>query len=188
MKKLFSLLVCFMAVSYASAGTITYTYDTASRLNEADYGSGNVINYTYDSAGNLLKRQTTVAGTVTAVPDIKANNANGSIKIKTSDTLSITVDLYPGTLSGNNADWWLAALLPNNTYYYYSATQNTWIPGFNVSYQAVLANLSTAEVLKISSLPVGTYTFYFGVDTDINGAFDTGSDQFYVDSVVVNVQ
>jgi YD repeat-containing protein len=42
-----------------SAGVaITYTYDAAGRLIQADYGSKRII-YTYDSAGNLTRREVT---------------------------------------------------------------------------------------------------------------------------------
>jgi hypothetical protein len=40
----------------ADGPTVTYTYDDAGRLAEADYG-GVHITYTYDDAGNLLSRQ-----------------------------------------------------------------------------------------------------------------------------------
>jgi hypothetical protein len=41
------------------------------------------------------------------------------------------------------------------------------------------------EVLHTSNLPGGTYTFYFGIDLDMNGAYDPG--QAYGDSVRVTV-
>jgi YD repeat-containing protein len=37
--------------------SITYTYDPAGRLIQADYGNGTGISYTYDSAGNLLRME-----------------------------------------------------------------------------------------------------------------------------------
>jgi len=40
---------------------ITYTYDDAGRLVQADYGAGQDIAYTYDAAGNLLQREVTGA-------------------------------------------------------------------------------------------------------------------------------
>ena len=56
---LFFLLLTLCAAPYAAAGTVTYTYDDASRLIKADYGNGKVITYTYDNAGNLLQRTVT---------------------------------------------------------------------------------------------------------------------------------
>ena len=39
----------------ADGPTVTYTYDGAGRLVEADYGGMHIV-YTYDDAGNLLSR------------------------------------------------------------------------------------------------------------------------------------
>ena len=45
-----------------SSRTITFSYDSAGRLVQANYGSGKTIAYTYDKAGNLLSSAvTTVA-------------------------------------------------------------------------------------------------------------------------------
>jgi YD repeat-containing protein len=66
MKRLFlliaiviSVLLCFSASPYATAGTVNYTYDDAGRLIKVDYGDGKTIEYTYDKAGNLLQRAVT---------------------------------------------------------------------------------------------------------------------------------
>ncbi len=40
----------------ADGPTVTYTYDDAGRLVEADYGGIHIV-YTYNDAGNLLSRQ-----------------------------------------------------------------------------------------------------------------------------------
>ncbi len=53
----FWLLLLMAGMSPASAVTISYTYDDAGRLIEADYGGGLAISYTYDANGNLLSRQ-----------------------------------------------------------------------------------------------------------------------------------
>lgn len=41
-----------LASANASAGSITYTYDSLGRLRTATYSNGVVITYTYDAAGN----------------------------------------------------------------------------------------------------------------------------------------
>jgi YD repeat-containing protein len=38
--------------------TVSYTYDAAGRLIQADYGEGASIAYTYDAAGNLVQHTT----------------------------------------------------------------------------------------------------------------------------------
>ncbi len=116
-------------------------------------------------------------------PDIKVNNSDGSVIISTTDTLSVTVSLNAEG-SSNTADWWVLANTPFGWYYYNIAT---WLSGQIVTYQGSLFNLNTYTVLTISGLPAGTYTFYFGVDTNMNGSVDTGAGQLYYDSVVVNV-
>jgi YD repeat-containing protein len=42
------------------SATITFAYDAAGRLTQADYGSKS-ITYTYDNAGNLLRRTVAAA-------------------------------------------------------------------------------------------------------------------------------
>lgn len=49
------LALAVLAVSYAGAAVITYTYDDAGRLINADFGE-KAVSYTYDPAGNLTKQ------------------------------------------------------------------------------------------------------------------------------------
>jgi YD repeat-containing protein len=46
-------------ISAAHSRTISYTYDGAGRLVQADYGAGWSVTYGYDDAGNLLRREVT---------------------------------------------------------------------------------------------------------------------------------
>jgi spore coat protein U-like protein len=103
----------------------------------------------------------------TPIPDIKANGSDGSITITISDTLSVTIELDPGDYPGVQADWWCVADTPLGWYYYDDT--GTWLPGFYVSYQGPLFTLTPPlEVLSMSGLPIGGYTFYFGVDGNRN--------------------
>lgn len=115
-------------------------------------------------------------------PDIKANGSEGPITITPTTLLSITLTLNPGSFSGTDADWWVAARTPFGVYWF---TDGIWTTSFGVTYQGPLLNLSLLEVLNIPSLPLGTYTFYFGVDRNVNEAIDLDSLNF--DSVMVNV-
>ena len=54
-----AVILCFLVVPFANAGTVNYTYDDAGRLIQVEYENGKVITYTYDNAGNLLQRQIT---------------------------------------------------------------------------------------------------------------------------------
>jgi len=121
--------------------------------------------------------------------DIKANTSDGPITISTTDMLSINVSLDAGSCLGENADWWVvvyAPFPPPNDWYHYNLSPG-WMPGLNVTYQGPLFNLSPPfEVLNISGLPAGTYTFYFGVDMIMNGALNM--DQIYYDNVEVTIE
>ena len=121
----------------------------------------------------------------TPTPDIKVNGTDGPLDIGgVAIPISITVALISGDSLGDNADWWLIADTPTG-WYRYNAGSGSWVPGQSVSYQGALFDLATFEVLNISALPIGTSTFYFGVDTVMNGSLNM--DQIFYDSVDVNV-
>jgi len=116
------------------------------------------------------------------LPDIKANGSDGPLEIDPDETLSVTIELNPGIYPGYPADWWVLADAPFGWYYYDAGTE-TWLPGFKVSYQGPLFELTPpSEVLNTSTLPTGGYTFYFGVDGNRNGNLD---EPLYYDSVDV---
>jgi hypothetical protein len=117
-------------------------------------------------------------------PDIKANGSDGPVTISQSDTLSVTIAL---NAAGNtdNADWWVLTDTPVG-WYRYNVWGVTWVPGLTVTYQGPLADLGSYEVLNMSGLPLGDYTFYFGVDTVMNSSIDLG--QLYYDSVGVTIE
>jgi hypothetical protein len=116
-------------------------------------------------------------------PNIKANGSDNTITTGTDDTLSITVSLCAGDSSSVNCDWWVAADTPFGWFYYNPSMG--WTPGLSFTYQGPLSDLGTFTVLNMSSLPIGTYTFYFTVDMNMNGVLDF--DSLYYDSVVVNI-
>jgi len=126
------------------------------------------------------------------LPDIKANGSDGPVNLVHGDGLSVTVALDPGSMAGNNADWWVVVNTPLG-WYHYDALFDLWLPSIAVSYQGPLFTLSPYEVLNTTAgpqilintqaLPSGTYRFYFGVDMNMDGAINLG----YYDSVEVNI-
>jgi hypothetical protein len=58
-------------------------------------------------------------------------------------------------------------------WYYYNRTSG-WLPGREVTLQIPLRDFPSREVLDISELRAGTYTFYFGVDLIKNGSINMG--------------
>lgn len=127
---------------------------------------------------------------VEPIPDIKANGVDSSITITRNDSLSITVELNPGDFESMDADWWIAAYTPWMDWFYYvypGRWENAgWgLSGISLAYQGPLFHLTPLNVLDISDLPSGAYTFYFGIDTAMNGALDS---PLYYESVTVNVK
>jgi hypothetical protein len=120
------------------------------------------------------------------IPDIKANGSDSAITVSSGLPVSITIALDPGDDSGQNADWWVVKNGPDG-WSYYDVIGGSWLflPGLSVTYQGPLFNFASFGILNTSALPVGTNTFYFGVDMNMNASLDF--DQLYYDGVVVNV-
>lgn len=116
------------------------------------------------------------------LPDVKANGSDTPISIPRSETLSVTAKLNDGGVS-STADWWLVGRTPLGWFSYDIGQE--WLPGIDVTYQGALFDLPVQQVLNMAHLPVGSYTFYFGVDMLMNGGFDFG--EAYIDSVQVTV-
>ncbi len=117
------------------------------------------------------------------VPDVKAYGSDGPITKTINDPLSIIVSLDSAGLQGD-ADWWIAVQTPFG-WFYLNAYAGSWIAGVSFTYQGPLFNLTPVEILNMSGLPAGTYTFYFGVDMNRNGQLDAG--QLHYDKLVVGV-
>jgi immune inhibitor A len=127
-------------------------------------------------------------GSIGILPDIKANGSDGPVTIHTTDSLILTLSLDPGSYGGNMADWWLLVKTPlsyPNDWYYYDLNGNAWRKGKKVTHQGTLFNLSPYDITIDPGLPAGSYIFYFGVDTIMNGSIDMG--ELYYDSVNVDV-
>jgi hypothetical protein len=118
------------------------------------------------------------------MPNVTANGSDGPVNITPSDTLSVEVELDSGDFTADNADWWIIVNTPFG-FFYYDVISGSWIPGIVVTAQFPLFDLSPFEVMNISGLPPGTYTFFFGVDMNMSGSIDGGV--LLLDSVVVNI-
>ena len=118
------------------------------------------------------------------IPDIKANGSDGPITLNQSDTLTITVALDNNGITGD-ADWWLAAQTPFGLYFYIF---DGWVSYEVPVHQGPLFYLEEYEPFSTScsGLQEGTYTFYFGVDTDMNGLITW--DSVYYDTTLVTIE
>ena len=116
---------------------------------------------------------------------VKANGQDGPIVVSPGTTVSVTVSLNPGSYDAQNADWWLVESTPSDTFNYYNLSTGSMVPGLLPTHQGPLFKLGTTQLLDSSDLTVGTHTFYFGVDLNMNGSLDM--DSIYYDSVGINV-
>jgi hypothetical protein len=117
-------------------------------------------------------------------PDIKANNSDGPVTLSQKNPLSIVVKLNPGDRYGDHADWWIVVMTSFGPYSY-DLGNHSWIPGLSTVYQGPLRDIDATEIFNQSGLPTGSFTFYFGVDMNMNGSFDM--DKAYYDSVKVEI-
>ncbi|KJU87288.1 secreted protein [Candidatus Magnetobacterium bavaricum] len=94
----------------------------------------------------------------------------------TARDLKVTIALDPGYYAYYNADWWLfyMGVDGNNNYYYGSFALDQgwgWVSWFNYTHQGPLFTL-TQTPLTVTVPADGNYTFYFVVDTTMNGQWD----------------
>lgn len=121
-----------------------------------------------------------------AIPSIKANGAEGSVTIASSDSVTISIHMSDA-VTDPVVDWWIAVVTPlpapDDVYFF---NGSSWTTDMLVAYQQPIANFDSLEVLTVSGLPAGTYTFYFALDLDLDGQLDM--DSLIVSSVELSVQ
>ncbi|MCP4576668.1 MAG: DUF4091 domain-containing protein [Deltaproteobacteria bacterium] len=119
------------------------------------------------------------------IPEIKANGEDGPLVISAAEKLTITVSLTCGDFLSNNADWWVAESAPGGLFYHFDLSTGSMVPDLLPTHHGPLFNLGTTNLLNSSDLTVGTHTFYFAVDMNMNGSLDMNF--IYYDSVGINV-
>jgi immune inhibitor A len=121
------------------------------------------------SITNISASAATMYADIGIQPDtsINANGSAGPISITQSDTLQIKVSLttYGSTA---NADFWLAYKTASG-WFHYDNTSKTWQSGLGVTHQGPMMDINNKKAFQKSGLAPGVYTFYFGVDMDMNG-------------------
>jgi plastocyanin len=119
-------------------------------------------------------------------PVIEANNTGTALTIGASTPLTISASLDPGGSAGTNADWWVAAETPFGFYHLLiGPTPWQWEPELITTYQGPAVSIAETVVLDSFILPPGNYTFYFGLDTVVDGLVTF--DQLIYDSIAVTV-
>jgi hypothetical protein len=121
--------------------------------------------------------------TIIPILDIKANNSDGPIILNRPDTLTVSVALDNNGIIVT-ADFWLAAYNPFGVFFF---TLEGWTTDWVPVYQGPLFYFPPIDLLTIptSDLPIGSYWFYFAVDTNRDG--DITWDSLYWDAVGVNL-
>ncbi len=132
----------------------------ASALSEADAGFA----FTPDFAGEIA---------------IGVNNLPGALQsLRRGDRLLLAIGLMMSTVANIDADWWILAETPFGMYCYLEQDRNwhfTTMQTIVPAYQGKLFNfVEPYNVMNIDTalLPVGKYTFHFGVDALMNGLVD----------------
>ena len=120
------------------------------------------------------------------MPDVTANGVDGPLTISQGTNLIVDIEIDPGRQVELEADWWVAASSPFGRYWY--TLSEGWVKSDSPkrAYGGPLIYLSPYNVLNNSNLPVGEYTFYFGVDTIMNGLLDF--DKLSSDEVDVTIE
>jgi len=116
-------------------------------------------------------------------PTIEASGSHDPVTTTSYSTLNVKVSLDPASADGAQADWWLLHAAPGGWSFFVPGV-NLWVPGIWVTFQGGLADLPSSQVFS-GTLAPGNHTFYFGVDTLMNGAIDF--DRLSWDAVTVTV-
>ncbi len=99
---------------------------------------------------------------VNPLVDIKINGSDGPLNVLTTDLVSITVSVDPGTQAGVPHDWWLVTR-KNSTWIYWFNTFSVWTIIPSVAHSGGLVTLNDFFVTS-GTLPVATWEFAFAVD------------------------
>ena len=175
------------------AGTAISVFDE-SATSRYDWGFVDPQGFTVTDSGTVVLSAPGVL--IAFIPDVigpvvKANGSTDDISIDSGDNLSIALQINPGEYSGAEVDWWVVARANGTWYYLDSAAGWTQFDGnFSNCHpvtQGALFNLPATEVLNMTGLSAGSYTFYFVVDYPMDGILNLNG-PILVDSVNVTVQ
>lgn len=124
-------------------------------------------------------------------PCIWANEMDETVAVSQGSNLTVEVEINPDIYEGVNADWWVVALAGSS--WFYMDNTGSWrqydgnLSNCRPVYQGALFDLPATEVLNITGLPPGSYTFWFAVDYPMDGMLDLDG-PIWADSVDVIVQ
>ncbi len=128
--------------------------------------------------------QDSSSGTENPVPQLKINGTTGNINVLKGENINVTIEMSSGDYNGVNSDWWVLFKY-GNRWYHYNPVLKKWKRGFTLYQQAPISNMEAVKVFDYSNLPAGQYTFYFMIDSNMNGYQD--ADMLYSDSSTVTI-
>jgi len=116
-------------------------------------------------------------------PDITVNGGDGPLFLQQTDSLTVSWSLQNNGIT-DNSDWWLAVDTPFGIWFW---TFFGWTDSLLPFYSGSLYTLDvfSSPAIPLLGLPAGNYTFYFGVDMNMDGNINIPS--LYLDSAVVNL-
>lgn len=123
-------------------------------------------------------------------PAIRVNEATAAT-INPLNSVDVTVLMRTGAYAGLSCDWWVVAYGANVGLYYLNSNFQ-WTPAGSFGalqpvYQGPIFDITRPySVFTYSGLPAGTYSFYFGLDTSVNGVLDVNA--VYYDTAVLTVE
>ncbi len=115
--------------------------------------------------------------------DIKANGLDGPMTITSGYNLQLSLTLISNDMEGKGVDWWVVANTPFGWYHYDIGA--FWLPGLEPTFQGDLLDISQFTILNTAGLPEGSYIFYFGIDSPMDGQLTI--DRVYYDMLEVHV-
>jgi len=102
---------------------------------------------------------------------LEINGSSNLATVNENTALSLAIGMEAGNRNNIMSDWWLYADTPIGQYFY-NASTGSWQAGLQVSYQGSAADISLTEVLNTSTLPIGNYILYFGLESHADGLMD----------------
>lgn len=117
------------------------------------------------------------------IPDITVNGDDGPLTLQQMDSVTLSLSLQNNGIT-TNADWWLAAVTPHGVLFW---TPSGWTLSWLPAYSGPLFTLDifASPAIPLLGFPTGTYTFYFGVDMNMDGNVNIQS--LYFDTAVVHL-
>jgi len=103
---------------------------------------------------------------------VQGNGHVGDLSLRSDEAFSLSLSIDAQGLS-NQADWFVIKQSAAG-FQYFDLNAGTFVEGTSASLQGPLTSASADGIYTVSSgMAVGNYTFYFGVDTTVNGQVDT---------------